>query len=90
MWTTKSIFTCPIFYLTFTHVGQHAFLWTAKFQSGKVNPKSYLPSLATEVSACGRVWVCLQDSNLPGQSDTAMKVSQWLTHAQKIRGISVL
>ncbi len=31
-----------------------AFLWTTKFQSGQVKPKSYLPSLATGV------WVCLQ------------------------------
>ncbi len=27
----------------------YAYLWTTKFQSGQVNPKSYLPSLTTKV-----------------------------------------
>ncbi len=45
----NSIFTCPVFDLTFRHGQAHAFLWTTKFQSGQVNPKSYLSSLATKV-----------------------------------------
>ncbi len=45
----KSIFTCTDFDLTFSHEQAHAFLWTTKFQCGQVNPKSYLPSLATKV-----------------------------------------
>ncbi len=45
---------CPIFDLAFFRHGQvHEFLWTTKFQSGQVNAKSYLPSLATKV--CGAV-----------------------------------
>ncbi len=52
-----SIFTCPFFNLTFRHGLSHAFLWTTKFQSEQVNPKSYLPSLAT------KVWFCLQHCN---------------------------
>ncbi len=47
------LFTCPIFYLKFRHVQTEAFLWTIKFQSGQVNLKSFLPSLATKV--CGFV-----------------------------------
>ncbi len=49
----NSIFTCPVFDLTFRHGQAYSFLWTTKFQSGQVNPKSYLPSLATKV--CGSV-----------------------------------
>ncbi len=49
----SSIFTCQVFYLKFRHEQVHAFLWTIKFQSGQVNPKSYLPSLATK--DCGSV-----------------------------------
>ncbi len=49
----KSIFSCPFFYLTFEHSQAHATLWTTKFQSGQVNPKSYLPSLVSII--CGSV-----------------------------------
>ncbi len=44
----KSIFTCPVFDLTFRHGQTYGFLWTTKFQSGQVNHKSYLPRLATK------------------------------------------
>ncbi len=56
----NSIFTCPVFYLTFRHGQANVFLWTTKFQSGQVNLKSYLPSLATEVCAS----VCSTDNAL--------------------------
>ncbi len=49
----NSKFTYPVFDFTFRHGQTHAFLWTTKFQSGQVNPKSYLPSFATNV--CGSV-----------------------------------
>ncbi len=32
----------------------HTFLWTTKFQSEQVNPKSYLLSLATKI--CLQYW----------------------------------
>ncbi len=38
----NSIFTFPVFHLTFKHCQAHIFLWTTKFQSGQINPVSYL------------------------------------------------
>ncbi len=56
----NSIFTCPVFDLKFKHGQEHSFLWTNKFQSVQVNPKPYMPSLATKdcVSVCSTadVW----------------------------------
>ncbi len=46
----NSIFTCPVFDLTFRYGQSNAFRWTTKFQSGQVNYKSYLPRLPTKVS----------------------------------------
>ncbi len=49
VWTTKnSISTSPILDLAFGYEQAHAFLWTTKFQSVQVNPKTYWHSLATK------------------------------------------
>ncbi len=53
----NSIFICQVFYLTFRYHQAHGFLWSTKFQSRQVNPKSCLPNLATKV--CGSV--CSRD-----------------------------
>ncbi len=45
----NSIFTCPVFDITWRDGQAYALMWTTKFHSGHVNPKSYLPSLATKV-----------------------------------------
>ncbi len=60
----KSIFTCPVSDVSFRHGWAHAFLWTTKFQSGQINPKSYLPNWAIKVCwpvciTAGIVPVCM-------------------------------
>ncbi len=55
VWTTKIQYLFPSILLkTYRYEQGNVFLWTTKFQSGQVNPKFYLPTLATKV--CGSVY----------------------------------